>query len=354
MPDSPDSPGPNAPSRNDLTIRRATPADRPAVIELCRASLGWKQGDPNEGFFEWKHDRNPFGVSPAWVAASPEGQIVGLRVFLRWEFDSPAGAPTSRGSTTPSRSARGRITAVRAVDTATHPDWQGKGIFTKLTLGALDELKGDGLDVVFNTPNDQSRPGYLKMGWQTVGRVPVGVQVRSVTSAARLRGARAAAEKWSAGATAGVDARETLADAVAVQRLLDRLSPVEAIHTPRTVEYLQWRYDFEPLGYRALPLGDSLDAGLILFRVRARGTAKELTVCDVLAPKGAKVNKAIRYLLRSAKADYAIAATGPGSLRAGFVPLNRLGPILVWREVNREGIPTLDDLAFSLGDIELF
>lgn len=341
----------------DLTIRRATPADRPAIIELCRASLGWKQGDPNEGFFEWKHDRNPFGVSPAWVAVSPggqsargdedrgdEGQIVGLRVFLRWEFDAPV------SPTTPT----GRITAVRAVDTATHPDWQGKGIFTKLTLGALDELKGDGLDVVFNTPNDQSRPGYLKMGWQTVGKVPVGVRVRSVTAASRLRGAKAAAEKWSTGVTAGGDARSMLGDSVAVERLLDRLAPVERIHTPRTVDYLQWRYDFEPLGYRALPLGDSLDAGLILFRVRARGTATELTVCDVLAPNGAKVGKAIRYLLRSAGADYAIAAAGPGLISAGFVPVNKLGPILVWRVVNRQGSPALDDLAFSLGDIELF
>ena len=141
--------------KDDLTIRVATAADREAIVGLCRASLGWAEGDPNEAFFAWKHDQNAFGASPAWVAVAPDGSLAGVRVFLRWQFDTPS---------------EGTISAVRAVDTATHPDWQGKGIFTRLTLGALDELRDDGLDVVFNTPNDQSRPGYLKMGWSEVGQ----------------------------------------------------------------------------------------------------------------------------------------------------------------------------------------
>lgn len=322
-----------------LTIRRALEADRSAIIELCRASLGWKQGDPNEAFFEWKHDLNPFGVSPAWVAESHDGQLVGLRVFLRWEFEAPGGE---------------RITAVRAVDTATHPDWQGKGIFTKLTLGALDELADDGLDVVFNTPNDQSRPGYLKMGWKTVGRVPVAVRVRSIGCAVRLKGAKAAAEKWSTGTTAGLDARDVLADRDALGRLLDRVDRPAGIHTPLSPEYLQWRYDFEPLGYRALPLGDRVEDGLVLFRVRVRGTATELTVCDVVAPTGTKVGRAVGDLLRSAGADYAIRAGRPGVLRDWFVPVDRLGPILTWREVTRTRIPRMEDLSLTLGDIALF
>ena len=42
-----------------VSIRRAPGDDRPQVIELCRASLGWRVGDPNEEFFAWKHDENP-------------------------------------------------------------------------------------------------------------------------------------------------------------------------------------------------------------------------------------------------------------------------------------------------------
>ncbi|HYL52015.1 MAG TPA: GNAT family N-acetyltransferase, partial [Acidimicrobiia bacterium] len=131
-----------------VSVRRAVPEDRPAVLELLARSLGWSRSPEFTEFFEWKHERNVFGTSPGWVAVV-EGRIVGFRTFLRWEFEHPDG----------------RIRrAVRAVDTATAPDQQGRGIFRRLTLAAIDDLRSVGVDFVFNTPNDKSRPGYLKMG----------------------------------------------------------------------------------------------------------------------------------------------------------------------------------------------
>lgn len=345
---------------DELTVRRATPADRAAMIELCRASLGWKREDPNEEFFAWKHDRNPFGESPAWLAVAPDGTLAGLRVLMRWRF----AAPDSGGI----GGAGGGISAVRAVDTATHPDWQGKGIFRRLTMGALDELGAEGLGVVFNTPNDQSRPGYLKMGWSQVGRVPVAVRVRSPLAATHMAGARAAAEKWSRPCEAGLDAAEVFADDDATARLLQRAATPPGIATARTADYLRWRYSFAPLRYRALPLGDDLAGGVIVFRVRGRGSATELTVCEVLAPPGLRLGRAFGHLLRASGADYAIATAavtaasaavaaadaGRTWLRTGFVPAPRLGPILTWREVCRKGVPQMGELALNLGDVELF
>lgn len=90
-------------SNDDLTVRAATDADRPAIIDLCRAALGRREGDPNEASLAWKHDRNAFGSSPAWVAVEPDGALAGVRVFLRWVFDAPAEGP---------------VPAVRAVDTS--------------------------------------------------------------------------------------------------------------------------------------------------------------------------------------------------------------------------------------------
>lgn len=336
------------PAADQLAIRAMTPEDRLSVIELCRAALGWKEGDPNEGFFAWKHDENPFGTSPAWVAVAPDGSLAGLRVFLRWRFVAPGGEV---------------IDAVRAVDTATHPEWQGKGIFTRLTLGALDEMAQQDVAVVFNTPNDQSRPGYLKMGWSQVGRVPVGIRVRSVASLRRLAGARAAAQKWAAGAEVAMDARALLGERGAptgdLDRLLERAAQAHGIRTDVSADYLRWRYSFGPLGYRALPLGDRLADGVVAFRVRRRGAATELTVCDVVAPPGAPLGRAIGHLVRRSGADYAIRATGAGreqlsSVAAGFVPVQPLGPILTWRPVTRPAVPHMGDLALSLGDVELF
>ena len=328
-----------ADEREGLTIRQAGVADRGRVVELCRASLGWAPHDPNEAFFAWKHDENPFGPSPAWVAETENGDLAGLRVFLRWRFRTPDGAT---------------LRAVRAVDTATHPDHQGKGIFTRLTRGALPDLHDDGVDLIFNTPNDKSRPGYLKMGWSEVGRVPVGVRVASPRSLPRVLRARTAAELWSRPSDIGDPAPDVLADEAAVRGLLDACGPARGIATDRTVTYLQWRYRFPPLRYRAVLVGRTIEEGLVILRLRGRGPALEGAVCEVLAPDPARIKPAVRRIVRETAADHLLRCGGPGMVRDGFVPAPRLGPILTWRPIRHSGVPRMRELSLTFGDIELF
>ena len=148
----------------ELALRAAAPEDRPAILALLAASLGWNSDERLERFFEWKHEQNPFGRSPRLVAVDGD-RMVGFRTFLRWEFVD----------------ARGEVLrAVRAVDTATDPQYQGRGIFRSLTLRAVEELAADGVAFVFNTPNARSRPGYLTMGWQEVGPLTTSIRFGSV------------------------------------------------------------------------------------------------------------------------------------------------------------------------------
>lgn len=322
-----------------ITTRRSRPEDRDAVLALCRRALGWSTDDPDEAFFRWKHDENPWGPSPSWVAESDDGRLVGLRVFLRWGFSTPTGET---------------LRMVRAVDTATDPDFQGRGIFTLLTTGALPDLRDDGVDAVFNTPNDKSRPGYLKMGWSVIGNVPVAARIGGPRSVRRVATARTAADLWSVPVTVGVDAAEAFADRDETDRLLAAATPIDGITTERSVEFLQWRYRFAPLAYRVLPLGDRLREGAIVFRVRRRGEALEATVCDVLAPVGARVAGALGSIRRGTGADYLLATAATSGLRRGFLPAPRLGPVLTWRPLSRPDIPDLPDLGLSLGDLELF
>lgn len=322
-----------------IHLRRATPADREAVIALCRASLGWRAEDPNEAFFAWKHDENPAGPSPAWVAEAEGGRLVGLRVFLRWRFRGPDGALRR---------------AVRAVDTATHPDWQGRGIFTRLTLAAIPDLREEGIDFIFNTPNDKSRPGYLKMGWSEVGRVPINVRVGSFGSVPAVLRSRVPAELWSEPCDVGEPAGAVLADADAVGRLLDQLGTAPGVVTDRTPEFLHWRYRFGPLHYRVMPVGTDLEDGVILFRLRRRGPALECALGDVLARPGPARRRAIRHVLRRSGATHAIACGGPGWLGDGFLPAPGLGPVVTWRPICATGVPRMRQLGFTLGDLELF
>jgi GNAT superfamily N-acetyltransferase len=326
--------------QGSIEVRVAEPADRAAVLGLLTASLGWASDDRFDAFFSWKHEHNPFGRSPGWVAAD-DGTVVGFRTFMRWEYQKADGEV---------------ICAVRAVDTATHPRYQGRGIFRRLTLQALDDLRADDVALVFNTPNEKSRPGYLKMGWAPVGRLDATVRVASPVSLARMIRARVPADHWSAPATCGRPAAEVLDDP-GLPDLLRSLAAPPALRTHRTAGYIRWRYGFAPLAYRAVTVDHDIRAGVAIFRLRRRGPALECALCDVLVPpREPGAHRAlVRSVARQCRADYVIRLGGPVVDRDGFVRAPRQGPMLTWYPLAAEAPGSrLDDWALTLGDIELF
>ncbi len=130
-----------------------------ALADLLRVTFKSDLFTPE--FILWKHAENPMGESFALVVED-EGKLVGLRCFMFWDV-------VVDGK---------KLKAIRPVDTAVHPDMQGKGLFKKMTLQGLEMVKGK-YDIVFNTPNGNSLPGYLKMGWQKISQqLPVFISIR--------------------------------------------------------------------------------------------------------------------------------------------------------------------------------
>jgi predicted N-acetyltransferase YhbS len=334
------SPCRGGPTDSEIAIRRSDPSDQPQILRLLEASLRWVPDEQHAAFLAWKHDENPFGRSPAWVATAGD-RVVGFRTFLRWEFDHDGR----------------RVRAVRAVDTATHPEFQGRGIFSKLTLLALDDLRADGVDFVFNTPNNNSRPGYLKMGWIELTRVGIAARPRRwLTGLPKMARARGAASRWSPPTSVGAPAGEVLQDHAAVEALLDSQPGGKGLRTHRSPEFFHWRYRFGPLGYRAVLAGSDLRDGLVLFRLRHRGKGTEAGVCDVLVPgdEPAAVDRLLRKLRAESGADYLVLVPRGGRRPRGFLPIPGAGPILTWRALCQETPPRVDELQLVAGDVELF
>ncbi len=315
-----------------LEIRAATPDDRPAIIELCRISLGWDDDPRFEQLYAWKHDDNPFGASPTWVATDA-GRIVGLRAFLRWEF-------IRNGQV---------LRAVRAVDTATHPHYQGKGLFTALTMHGLAELAADGVDFVFNTPNDKSRPGYLKMGWHEVGRFPSAMRFAGPLSALASVRSRTASGHWSLPLTIGepfdawLDHTEHSDDARPMPTAADALT------TNVGRRFLLWRYGNALLGYRAVPQG----RGAVIVRARRRGLADELVLLHAIDLSMVQADDVAAKALKQSGCNHCM-RTGPPRVRSGFLPLPGGGPMLTFRALKSMTKPALGDWQLGMGDIELF
>ncbi len=125
--------------------------EKKEFLELMSTSLGIYSAD----WIEWKYIKNPIiNKKPTVFGAIHEntGKLVGIRPFLACNV--VLGDKMFK--------------AAQPGDTVVHPEYRGKGLFTKMNKFAIEELKKDGYDLFFNFPNRNSQPGYLKMGWKKV------------------------------------------------------------------------------------------------------------------------------------------------------------------------------------------
>lgn len=310
-----------------VTIRRATEQDREEILDLGRRCLGWTDDPLHRWLFAWKHDQNPFGSSPGWVATHDD-QVVGVRMLMRWEFVRDGQV----------------LRAFRAVDTATSPEFSGRGIFSALTSTAISETASD-VDFVFNTPNDQSRPGYLKLGWQSVGYLPAAVRLAGPTAALAALRARTPASIESQELTVGQSFGDWFDGSPPTEPMSH---PSRTLETHATPAFLRWRYGEPALRYRVI---DTNGAALIV-RARRRGAANELVLAAHPGLPRKSADRLVADVLEDSGCDYVI-RLGPPDLRTGFVPVGR-GPLLTWRSMALHAMPPRPNWNLGLGDIELF
>jgi GNAT superfamily N-acetyltransferase len=311
-----------------ITTRELDDRDVTSVLELLRAALG----EPpllrrTPELFGWKHFDNPFGRSIA-VLAESDDRIVGLRAFMRWDLVTPAGE---------------LLRCVRAVDTATHPDYQRRGIFRRLTEEALELAVAQSVDLVFNTPNEKSGAGYLSMGWKEIG--PIGAMARPSTRLVTDRGAGPLSEPEKFVS----DPRPALPLAVS-----DRAP--RGLRTPRRDAYLHWRFGSHPTArYFRVDSGDTT----AVVRPNVRRGRRELVIADVFGPRP---SAAIRAANRHSRAAYTAAWFSPGSperaaaVRSGLVPVPGLTALTLMARPLRDlgvDVSSMTSWDLAISDLEL-
>ena len=330
-----------------MIIRKATEQDVPAIVELLKLSLGEDLLPKSEVFWNWKHNQNPFGKSPVLVQED-EGRIVGVRAFMQWHWIK-----------------QGRVyKALRAVDTATHPDYQGKGIFKKLTLGLVDESIKGGYDFIFNTPNNSSMPGYLKMGWQTLGKP--GIRIRPslgmVLNRAGMLKCTWNNQKFADYSTDQVfENSEALAALIARKKKADQLF----LKTDCSVDYLKWRYHTIPVHrYGSFHDLTTKASYCVFFRSKQTRFGIEGRITDILVnvEEFAKQDFKEKFKKLVKNFDFLSVTSSDPQLKSllnelFFLPALKAGPIVTIRNLNLENPEFLLNFTLwkpTLGDLELF
>lgn len=329
------------------------------VLEAVGESLpGSEATRKTTHYWQWKHLDNPFGVSTGTLGlGATAGDVVGVRSFMRWKL-----AESSQGN--------GALrNAVRSVDAVTAEAWRGRGVFRCLTLAALDALEHEDVDLVFNTPNQNSAPGNLKMGWQCVGDVPLYVRpLRPFRLAQHVLRARLGGR--SEEGAAPLSALPRWATTPQVMALVDSHERARAgagLRTPRSAAYLSWRYGAHPQAdYRAVVDGPATaPTGLAVLRANRRLGADELVLVELWA-QDARPNY-LAGLLRRVLAidgfDHVMAHFKAGSVehaalrRALFFKVPQRKMRLFARALGRPlpaDVFSFDGWDLSLGDLELF
>lgn len=334
----------------------------PHLLDLLQVTLGNSGAvRKTEAFWQWKHHANPFGASYGLYAWDEAAQrAAGLRVLMRWIFRDKEG---------------NLVQGVRAVDTATHPAYQRRGIFSSLTRQAIDELSAAGTDCIFNTPNQKSLPGYLKMGWQVAAQWPLYIKpLRPLRMAWRRVQPQSAARTWPFTAYFGA---KILTWPAFVAAYGDQLPPFLAtseavrrqvgLRTPRTLAYLDWRYGQHPTvqyGVYAETTTDNQLIGFAILRPNVRYSWQEivLTELSLAEPDGATGRWLLRNLTRQLRGDYVIAHFAEATMerqllrQSGFLRLPRQQITFTVRPL-QPGLDWLSQPAqwdLTLGDLEIF
>lgn len=277
-----------------IGIREGTDADIGQILAVLRRALGETpllRRTPE--LFRWKHHDNPFGRSVVLVAESGD-RVVGVRAMMRWELRTRGGE---------------MVRCLRPVDTATDPEYTRRGIFRNLTMSALEIARTEGVQLVFNTPNPRSAPGYLDMGWAEVGWIG---------GLVRPRFGPAAHPK-----TDPPPPDDLVADVEAFVPTPRADRPPLGLRTARSPQYWEWRFNRHPTaryGWVAQPGGD----GGAVVRAAVRRGRSETSISDLL---GGFAGEAVRRVVARSRARYVATWFSPGTperraaIRAGLLPV---------------------------------
>jgi hypothetical protein len=312
-------------------------------------------------FWNWKHASNPFGASQGLYAVDANGAVIGLRIFMRWVLGHPDGRT---------------IIAARAVDTATRQEYRRQGVFRTLTSEALPRLAADRVEVVFNTPNQTSLRGYLQLGWTPPHRRalyfqvldPVRFAARALQRSSKADGTPLWTGCFRADVPAWDEFSNVFGDQIAeVTASWEASRPSTGLRTPRTPEYLNWRYGrASGLSYGVIASvdgGGRLDGFVVVRPNRRYGCHEALLVEIVLRePSLSRGRRLLAETRRRTSAAWIVAHAAPGTLerrmllRSRFHRWPRNSIPFVSRRLAGDAAASRDAAVWdlSLGDLEIF
>ena len=278
-------------------------------------------------FWEWKYISSPYGEASVHVIKL-DGRVAAAGslwpMMFQWQGR--------------------RLCAVQACDTVVHPDFRRRGLFGALINARKSRAAELDVDFIFNFPNANSLPGYMKAGWNFLGRVPWYVRVMNPVSLIR--------DRLNKGLSIAMDLphhyclTEAMADSLDASAIGDQ----GGLSIDRPAGYWRWRFCQRPnRQYGVICTEEPCESFAVFTLSRKPSGVIEMVVVDLIATRRS-LSPLLRAILRCAREVGAafVAMMNPQAFpsatfyRHGFLPV---------REKNLVFLPVNPELPREIGEI---
>ena len=216
-------------NKRTWTVRLAQPSDARRIAELFETVFGLSRSVAHT---TWKFDQNPAGP-PVVVVAEDGDRIVGQ--YALWP------TPLRLGGTS--------VLGAQSLETMTHPDYRGQGMFTVLANESFIAAADRGVEVLYGFPNSNSFHGFVRrLNWDHTGDVglwvhPLHMGLHHRVPAALKPFAEIAGAIWPSGNSRGFEVSHSPEPPNDLAALAARsVSDKDSCSIDRSASWLQWRY----------------------------------------------------------------------------------------------------------------
>jgi predicted N-acetyltransferase YhbS len=253
--------------KSDIHIRLAEEGDKSQILKLLNQVFSQQQHtrfERGESFWNWKYETSPFGESSIMVAVDEEN-IVAVGNLWPWEFSCRATM----------------IKALQPCDSVVHPNYQGRGLFSRMRMQGINLAKSLDYNLIFNFPNEQSLPAYLSLGWTYVGKIEWWVKILKPINLikGKFSSVQIVAEK--------IDEKYAI-DPVKLNRISSYAENFDNyIKINHSVEYFNWRFvQHYNRMYGMVSAGEGRHECCAVFAVNKKGNSREMVVMELIGKPG--------------------------------------------------------------------
>ena len=318
--------------KNQLVVEAAVSEDKAEVLALLQESFAAVQRSSSVqrgmDFWDWKYRTGPFGVAIVQIIRI-EGRIAASGVLwpmsLTWNHRI--------------------LRALQLCDTAVHSEFRRRGLFGLLNEARKDLAAQQQYDLIFNFPNANSLPGYVKSGWQYAGRVPWLVRVAKPMAVVR--------DRLNPGKSKAIEVptEYNLCESIASDIPAHLAGAQHCISLDRPAGYWRWRFSEHPNRQYGLVHSSTDPNSIAVFTLSRKPSGLiEMVIVDLVC-EPESLSGLLGAILKCARRVGAgfIALMKPRGLPIGAFYRRAFAPV---REKNLAVLPLAADLPDKIADIE--